>query len=276
MAAPLRIRDARVPLCLVDNAFPDVDDGLARVDLDLSDGRIAAIHPAGTVPPPPGAEIIDQDGGQVWPGFVDLHTHLDKGHIWPRAENPDGTFEGAITAACADRDANWSAEDVARRFEFGLRCAYAHGTVAIRTHIDSPPPQHRISWPVFRELRTAWAGRIALQAASLNLPEDMCGPFGKEIADLVAESGGILGLVTFMCPELDQVLDRVFALATERNLDLDFHVDETHDPAATSLRRIAEAALRNRFTRRILCGHCCSLAQQEADSVETTLDLVAE
>ncbi len=70
-------------------------------------------------------------GGQVWPGFVDGHTHLDKGHIWPRAANPDGTFYGALTTVFADREANWSAEDIRARFAFGLACAYAHGTVAI-------------------------------------------------------------------------------------------------------------------------------------------------
>ena len=39
-------------------------------------------------------------------------------------------------------------QDVRARFEFGLRCAYAHGTRAIRTHLDSIPPQDGISWPL--------------------------------------------------------------------------------------------------------------------------------
>ena len=42
--------------------------------------------------------------------------------------------------------------------EFSLRCAYAHGTKAIRTHLDSIPPQEQISWPVFEEMRAALAG----------------------------------------------------------------------------------------------------------------------
>ena len=56
---------------------------------------------------------LDLDRGMVWPAFVDIHTHLDKGHIWPRQPNPDGTFMGALDAVGADREANWSAEDVA-------------------------------------------------------------------------------------------------------------------------------------------------------------------
>ena len=50
---------------------------------------------------------------------------------------------------------------------FGLRCAYAHGVSAIRTHLDSVPQQAGLSWPAFREMRAEWVGRIALQGVSL-------------------------------------------------------------------------------------------------------------
>jgi cytosine deaminase len=270
----LRIANARVPFCLLEGRFADAGEGLALVDIDIADGRIAAVSAASSKVQP--ADAVRQDGGQVWPGLVDLHTHLDKGHIWPRAENPDGTFAAALEAARADRMAHWSADDVRARFEFGLRCAFAHGTVAIRTHLDSLPPQERISWPLFRELRAAWAGRIDLQAVSLVTPDEIRDPFGEALADLVAESGGILGCVAWMAPDLDAVLDRIFALAAERRLDLDFHVDESLDPGARSLDQIARAALRNRFEGRILCGHCCSLSVQPPDEVEATLDLVRE
>jgi cytosine/creatinine deaminase len=79
-----------------------------------------------------------------------------------------------------------------------------------------------------------------------------------------------------MLPDLDRQLERVFALAAERGLDLDFHVDETPDAHARSLRHIAQAALRRGFNGRILCGHCCSLARQEPKEVERTLALVRE
>lgn len=65
----------------------------------------------------------------------------------PRRPNPDGSFIGALTAVMADRAAHWTADDVERRMEFSLRCAYAHGTAAIRTHLDSAPPQHMMVAP---------------------------------------------------------------------------------------------------------------------------------
>ena len=52
-----------------------------------------------------------------------------------------------LPAAAEDREANWNAEDVRVRMEFSLRCAYAHGTAALRTHLDSLGKQAAISWP---------------------------------------------------------------------------------------------------------------------------------
>jgi cytosine deaminase len=270
----LRISDARVPLCLLDGSFEDAGEGLARVDIDVAQGKIAAVHAAGSEPRP--ADAVCQDGGQVWPGLVDVHTHLDKGHIWPRAANPDGTFAAAIAAVERDRGAHWSAADLRARCEFALRCALAHGTVAIRTHLDCAPPLDRTAWQVVAELRAAWSDRITLQAVSLATLEDLEGAFGDALADLVASERGVFGAVTAMHAALDRQLDRLFALAAERGLDLDLHVDECLDPTARSLRHIADAALRWRFAGKILCGHCCSLAAQTPDEVLRTLDLVAE
>jgi cytosine deaminase len=79
-----------------------------------------------------------------------------------------------------------------------------------------------------------------------------------------------------MITGLDRALDLMMAAASKHGLNLDFHVDETHDPAACSLRAIAEAALRGQFRGRIVAGHCCSLAMQTEADAEATLDKVAE
>ena len=277
------LRHGRVPNALLDAPPPGPVDaeGLVGADIAIRDGRIAGILPSGSLP---GAAAVDLDDGQIWPCFVDLHTHLDKGHIWPRAANPDGTFQGAFSTTSADREANWTAEDVRRRMEFGLRCAYAHGTAAVRTHLDSHGAQAPISWPVFRELRDAWQGRIDLQATCL-APIDFFGtPAGERLADIVADSGGQLGAVTRLSgeghgdipPQFLALLDRVFALAEARNLHLDLHVDESGEQGAAALGYIARAALRRKFKGRILCGHCCSLAIQPEALVKETLALCAE
>ena len=271
------LRNATVPAAFLTDlpaGVPVSPDGLAVVDVAIRDTRIAAVVAAGASEG--GGDAVDLRCSQVWPCLIDVHTHLDKGHTWERAPNPDGTFGGALRTVVADRTAHWSAEDVRRRMDFGLRCSWAHGTKAIRTHLDSFGPQAAITWPVFEGLRKEWAGRIELQAVSLVALQIFGTAEGQELADRVAAAGGILGAVTYMSPEIDALLDGVLDLAAERGLDVDFHCDESGDIGARALAHIARAVRRRRFSGRVVCGHCCSLAVQPPAVVAETLDLTAE
>lgn len=271
------LANASIPTVLLEGAdLVPGRDGLALADVLIDGKRIAQVLPSGTQTLPT-VETLDLDGSMILPTLVDCHTHLDKGHIWPRRPNADGTFPSALSAVGEDRVANWSAEDVRARMDFALRCAYAYGTSLIRTHIDSLPPQDEISWPVLKEVAQDWSDRIALHGSCLFGIDrlDADDGFLDRIADRVRDANGVLGAVTYMIPRLDEHLDAMMRAAEARGLDLDFHVDETSNPDAKTLSHIAEAALRNNFSGKILCGHCCSLACQEDDDVERTLDLVA-
>jgi cytosine deaminase len=259
---------------------PDAE-GLLEVDLEIESGRISRI----TAPSALAADgAVDWQGGQVWPAFVDLHTHLDKGHIAPRALNPDRSLLGAVRATAADRERRWSASDVRRRFEFGLRCAWAHGTAAIRTHLDSQPPQDSISWPLFGALRAEWAGLIELQAVGMFPLEAYRSPLGEAFAARVQEFGGLLGGVTRLpgcpaaelAPRREAALEALFQLADRHQLSIDLHVDESGDPGADTLRQVALMTKRLGFGGRVTCGHCCSLATQPEAVAHATLDLCAE
>ncbi|WP_137111228.1 cytosine deaminase [Rhodobacter sp. SY28-1] len=260
---PVSLRNATVPACLIGGA-----GDLVRLDLALAGGKLVA--------PAPGMAEVDLKGAMVLPAFVDMHTHLDKGQIWGRSPNPDGSFMGALGAAGADREMYWSAEDVRRRMDFALRGAYAHGTCAIRTHLDSIPPQDAISWPLFAEIRAEWAGRIDLQAASLAGCDMVLDPAFDVLADRVAAHNGTLGLFTFPMPDMPARLRRFFQLAADRGLQTDFHADETMDPAVNTLAQIAEAALETGFQGRVVAGHCCSLSTMPEVEALRTLDLCAK
>lgn len=230
-----------------------------------------------------GAPYVDLGGRQVWPTLIDIHTHLDKGHTVDRSPNIDGTFNNARLAAAADR-VNWTVADVKRRMDFGLRCAYAHGVSAIRTHIDTYPETIERNWQALREERDEWAEKVELQAVSLCPIDLLEGAFGDLVAATVAQSRGLLGGVTRASignhgrplDNIDALLDHLFSLAARYDLDVDLHVDETHDPAAATLPHVARAAMRHGYRGRVVCGHCCSLANQPESVVDRTLDLVAE
>jgi cytosine deaminase len=276
------LKNGRVPQSLIE--MPSIalsastDNNFCLVDVEIAAGTIARITPAGTEHLFPIADIpiVDLCNGLILPCFVDMHTHLDKGHIWERSPNPDGTFASAIDTARADAQKNWNADDVYRRMEFGLKCSYAHGTTAIRTHIDATGEQGIVSLGVLEALQTEWGDRLILQAVSLVSLDYFLTPAGEKLASRIAQIGGILGGVVYMNPDLDKQLDRVFSLAQEHGLNLDFHTDENNDPESTTLRQVAKTAIRHKFSGQILCGHCCSLAVQPSDLVTETLELVKE
>jgi cytosine/creatinine deaminase len=261
-SGPVTLENVTIPACLVGQ-----EGDLIRTNLSLAEGLIAGEQAMG----------IDMKGAMLLPCFVDMHTHLDKGHIWPRSPNPDGTFMGALTTVGADRSLHWTSVDVRRRMEFSLRAAFAHGTRAIRTHLDAIPPQDEISFPVFSELREDWAERVELQAACLIGAADFStdGAF-RRTADLVATHGGVLGMVSYPLPDIAQRIRDFLKLADKLGLSVDFHVDETLDVVSDTLREIALAVIETGFARPVIVGHCCSVSAMGEGRAFETLDLVAK
>jgi cytosine deaminase len=257
---PITLKNVTVPAAILGQS-----GDLIRTDIGIADGKIAA----------PGGTYIEMQGAMVLPAFVDCHTHLDKSHILPRAQNPDGSFLGALKNVRGDHT-NWTSQDVKTRADFSIRAAYAHGTRAIRTHVDSMNGQHARSWPVFAELRAAWAGKVDLQMASLISCEGYDLPEYLDIAETVAKYGGALGMVSYPIADLKRILLGHLETAGRLGLALDFHTDETMDASSETLRLIAKCILETGFDAPVLLGHCCSLSTQDEARALDTLDLVAK
>ncbi len=219
--------------------------------------------------------VTDLGGRLVLPAFLDAHTHLDKTHSWDRAPNLSGTFGEAITRLSDDK-VHWSAEDVYRRAAYGLETAFAHGTGALRTHIDSGASFGAESYAAMAQLQDEWAGRVLLQTVSLSMISSYGDPNLEPFLDYATRRGGLLGGMPVMHPDLDAHLDRFFAIAAERGVGVDLHVDENQDASTECLRRVALAVLRHQFPYPVTCGHNCSLACQPYSRQRETLDLVAQ
>jgi cytosine deaminase len=268
------LKNAHIPVSLLENEgfSPQTAEGLTLVNLEINDGNINRI--TSTIPPEDNIPVIDLEKKIIFPCFIDMHTHLDKGHSWQRCPNHDGTFDSALKMVLEDSRREWRLEDVYRRMEFGVKCSYAHGTAAIRTHIDSFGQQAQISLTALGELQRQWAGKITLQAVSLVSLDYYQTSEGAALADKIAEFGGILGGVAYTNPDLQAQIDITFKLAQERGLNLDFHLDENGDSDSTCLAAIARTAIKEQFDGQIICGHCCSLAVQSPEIIQETLNLV--
>jgi cytosine/adenosine deaminase-related metal-dependent hydrolase len=153
------------------------------------------------------------------------------------------------------------------------------------------PKQTELTWPAFSKLRQKWLGRVDVQGVSLvALSFFRDEEAATKLADIVAEHKGLLGAAV-CCAERgghpeddwttcekdrDELLDRIFILAKERNLDIDFHTDENGNELAKGLRYVAQKTIEHGYQGRVVCGHCCSLAYQLPDELEKTLNLASE
>ena len=265
---------------LLNARLPDAALGLASGDVKpcnirIADGVVTAIGP--DVALAANEPRYDCQAGLVIPAFVDVHTHLDKGNIWGRTENPDGSFMGALRSVASDRQAHWTAAEIEARMDFALRCAYAHGTAAIRTHLDSDAAQRQVTWPVFETIRQAWRDRIELQPVALIGPDQMLDRDEvRAVAAWIKPLGGILGGAIATHPQARTAIANVVRTAQEFDLDIDLHCDETLDPEASSLLYLAEAILESGYAGQAQAGHCCSLVGKSASRAEETIAKVAE
>ncbi|WP_017294652.1 cytosine deaminase [Geminocystis herdmanii] len=266
------LKNAHIPTCLIveEGFLPNTRENLSLCDIQIQEGKITQI-----IPSSPDTIGIDLHKGILLPCFVDIHTHLDKGHIVDRTPNLQGDFDTALEMVKQD-SIKWDEEDLYKRMSFGLQCSYAHGTIALRTHLDCHDTQADISLRVWQQLREEWRDKITLQGVSLVGLDSFLTEEGVKLADKIAEVGGVLGGVAYMNPDIDRQLENIFQLAKERNLDLDFHADENGDMYSVCLQKIAKTALKTNFTNNILCGHCCSLSVQPQGVVHKTINLVRE
>jgi len=278
-------RHARIPLACLPPSLnrPDNDaheflDPCRECDVLVDGGRIVSVTPsaAASSAAAAGTGVTDLGGVLVFPGLLEVHTHLDKCHTWNRAPGPHSDFWESLHILGSDSK-NWNEEDVYRRADFGLRTAWAHGTNALRTHLDTNATLGAGSHAAVERLRAEWAGRIEIQTVSLFGLTNFATGAAANIVELSGRHRATaLGAFPQPNPNLARELDSVMAAAVELGIGLDFHVDESDLPHAECLRATAEAVLRNQFPHPVACGHNCSLAVQDPVRASETIALVKE
>ena len=241
------------------------DAGADQVfDLTLQDGRIASIRPS-----------AEPAQGLLLSAPVEAHAHIDKNYTVEETGGAQGDLFSAIRRMEVHR-ASWNGATLRPRMERALQEAWRFGTRALRTHLDWGRPEAPAALAVLEALRDAWQGRIELQFVALT-PLDVYADedAGARIAREVQRAQGVLGAFVYRNADLAPKLRRVFALAVQHGLRLDFHVDEGLDVEARGLRQIAELTLEHGLQGRVVCGHACSLSVQPEDEALETLALCA-
>jgi len=206
-------------------------------------------------------QIIDAQGKLIIPGFVDLHTHLDKTMTSHILKNESGTLMGAIISM-NEFFAKYDPEDIYQRARKAAELAISKGTIALRTHITI---DRAVGLGIIRpilKLKEELKDVLTLQVIAF--PSSHKG--GIQEADLgvlrqaISEGADLLG----GCPHLEEdhkhFTDHIFRLAKELDVDLDLHVDESDAPNVDALEYVAEKTIEMGYQGRVTAGHCTALS----------------
>jgi cytosine deaminase len=236
------------------------------VDVGLRAGRIASL---GDLDGAPAIQVLPVAGRVVVPAFADAHVHLDKALLLARAPSIEGTLEEAIRLTAAAKQ-GFTVDDIRARARAVLDRAVAHGTTAMRSHVEVDPIVGLKGVEALLPLRTEYADRIDLQLCAFAQEGILRAPGTEALLREALRAGmDLVGGCPYVDSDGPEHIERVFALAREFGTDVDFHVDFADDPSHLHVRHVIEATERTGWLGRVAVGHltelaACDPAEQEA------------
>jgi cytosine/creatinine deaminase len=244
-------------------------------DMGIKDGKISVIED----------EIFDQalsvinaEKKLVVPGFVNIHTHLEKTLTYDKNVT-NNTLEEAISVF-AERFKTTNHEDIFDRASRALEMAIVNGTTAMRTHPMVDKNIRLTAVEALNEVRKKYKKYIDIQIAAM---------FGMEMSDSglstesikllekACESGiDLLGGAPTLCKNPYKIIDQVFDIAKAYDKQIDLHIDEMDKPSSEVLEYLADKTIKENFYGKVTAGHCCSLSAVSDDIADRVIKKVRE
>ena len=233
-------------------------------DIGIDGGRIVALlHGLAA-----DADEVDFAGRLAVPGFVESHIHLDKACILDRCKTEEGTLAEAIREVSrAKRE--FTVDDIRERAIRTLEKCILQGTTRMRAHLEVDPTIGAKSieavLPLVDEYRWAIDLEICVfpQEGLLNNPgtDDL-------MVDALHQGARVVG----GCPYTDSdplgQIERVFQMAREFDVDVDFHLDFDTDPEGMTVGDVCELTERFGWSGRVAIGHVSKLSALPVDRLK--------
>ena len=192
--------------------------------------------------------------------------------------NEEGTKQAAIRAM-GQLKQTATIEEIEQRAERCLLEFVSFGATLIRSHVDVDATIGIRGMEALVRLRDRHRHRVTLQLVpftsgaldSLNRSERTA-----LLRDAVAMGADAVGEAPASAGDPEARIDTVFQVATEFDLPVDLHVDETDDPNVLTLEKVADKTISEGYEGRVIAGHCCSLAAVEDSVARRVIDKVAK
>ncbi|QUS38322.1 amidohydrolase [Tardiphaga alba] len=261
MTFDLILRNARI-----------VDRPEGLLDIGIKDGRFVAIEiglPRGEAP--------DQNlGGKLLvPGFVETHIHLDKSCLLGRCNCEKGTLEEAVAEVAAAKR-GFTEEDVYQRAAQTLEKAIKNGTNQMRTHVEVDPRVGLTSFRALKKLKQDYAWAIDLQLCVFPQEGLLDDPGCDDVMlQALREGADVVGGAPYMDKDSHGQIARIFSMAQEFGIDIDFHLDFAPDPSHLDLDEVCRLTEKFGWGGRVAIGHVTKLSAMPRGDFEAAAKRLA-
>jgi len=242
------------------------------VDIGVSGGRIAAIEPHLACE----AAEIDVGGRLVLPGFVDTHIHLDKACLLGRCRHDHGSLGGAIAEVSAMKR-DFTVEDVYARGAHVIERSVLHGTTRMRTHVEIDPRIALRGFEAIKALKRDYAWAIDLSLCVFP-QEGLTNDPGTEelLIEALRDGGEVIGGCPYTDTDPQMHIEKIFDLAQQFDVDVDFHLDFDLDPSWSHMEEVCRQTERRNYNGRVAIGHATKLSALPPERLKQATERLAQ
>lgn len=249
-----------------------------RADILVEAGRIAGISEASATTTS-GAERIDLNGALLVPGFVDGHIHLDKtllGLPFQSHRRGDTVADRITQEKDLRRELRHPVEVRARQL---IQQVVAHGTTALRTHVDIDTEVGLAGLHALLSIREATRDLLDIQIVAFPQSGIVADPGTADLLDQAIRDGA--DLVGGLDPagidnDVNGHLDAIFGIAERRGVGLDIHLHDPGPLGCFELRQIAERTAALGLAGRVAVSHAFALGAVDDGELARTGEALAK
>ena len=251
-------------------------DGRRSMSIGVIDKNIVSVEPVIT---DSANQVIDAQGYLISPPFVDSHFHLDSALSLDGSRmNQSGTLLEGIQL-WNELKPDLTIDHIKRRARKLCHWAIAHGTLAIRSHVDICDDR-LLATQALLELREELKQWIDIQLVAF--PQNgyfRCVNSQKNLTKALQMGVDVVGGI----PHFERTMNEgshsvnvLCELAAEKGLMVDMHCDESDDPLSRHVEMLANETQRLELHGRVAGSHLTSMHSMDNYYASKLMDLMNE
>ena len=167
-------------------------------------------------------------------------------------------------------------EDVYARAQRTLEKAILQGTTRMRTHVEIDPRIGLRSFNAIKKLKDDYAWAIDLEICVFPQEGLTNDPGADELLVEACRNGAdLIGGCPYTDTKPSDQIARIFAIAKEFDLDIDFHLDFDLDPSWMHLHEVCRQTLAHGWGGRVAIGHVTKLSALPPHDLDTAAALLS-